>query len=68
MNLDERVVSDPETLVGKPRVKGTRLSVEFIKQLVAAEWSREQILRNYPGLVDADIEACIAYVLPEKRN
>lgn len=57
----ERIVLDPEVLTGKPIVKGTRLAVEFVIDLLAQGWSREQILENYPGLTDQDIQACLAY-------
>jgi uncharacterized protein (DUF433 family) len=54
-------VIDPEILVGKPVVKGTRLAVEFIIDLLAQGWTRAEILRNYPGLTQEDIQACLAY-------
>ena len=57
----ERIVIDPTILVGKPAVKGTRLAVEFIVDLLAKGWSEAQILDNYPGLVREDIRACLAY-------
>lgn len=46
---------------GKPVIKGTRLSVEFIIDLLAAGWRQEQILANYPSLTPEDIRACLAY-------
>ncbi len=61
MPLQDRIVVDPKVLVGKPTVKGTRLSVEFILDLLANEWSEQQILENYPGLEHADITACLRY-------
>jgi uncharacterized protein (DUF433 family) len=42
-------------------VKGTRLAVEFIVDLLAQGWSQEDILRNYPGLTKEDIQACLSY-------
>jgi uncharacterized protein (DUF433 family) len=48
-------------LVGKPVVKGTRLAVEFIVDLLAQGWSEADILRNYPRLTREDIQACLAY-------
>lgn len=56
-----RITIDPAILVGKPVVKGTRLSVEFIIGLLADGWGEVDILRNYPGLVPDDITACLAY-------
>jgi len=61
MNWQERIVIDPEILVGKPVVKGTRLAVEFIIDLLAQGWSEPEILRNYPGLTSEDIRACLNY-------
>lgn len=58
---DSRIVADPDVLVGKPIVRGTRLSVEFIIGLLAERWSREEILDNYPSLTDDDITACLNY-------
>ncbi|MFM7576280.1 MAG: DUF433 domain-containing protein, partial [Microcystaceae cyanobacterium] len=48
-------------LVGKPIIKGTRLAVEFIIDLLAEGWSIDEILRNYPGVTVEDIQACLGY-------
>ena len=61
MNWQERIVIDPSILVGKPVVKGTRLAVEFLVDLLAQGWTEAEILRNYPGLTREDIRACLAY-------
>ena len=61
MNWQERIVIDPGILVGKPVVKGTRLAVEFVVDLLAQGWSEAEILRNYPGLTHEDIQACLSY-------
>ncbi len=61
-NWKEHIVSDKDVLLGKPCVKGTRLSVEFLLKLLANEWSEEQILRNYPRLTKASLSAVFAYV------
>jgi uncharacterized protein (DUF433 family) len=61
MEWQERIVLRPDVLVGKPVVKGTRLAVEFIIDLLAQGWSEEEILRNYPGLAREDIQACLSY-------
>jgi uncharacterized protein (DUF433 family) len=61
MDWKERIVVDPNILVGKPVVKGTRIAVEFIVDLLAQGWSEEEILRNYPGLTREDIKACLRY-------
>ncbi len=61
MTGQARITVDPNILGGKPVVKGTRLAVEFIIDLLAAEWSETEILRNYPGLTQADLVACLRY-------
>jgi uncharacterized protein (DUF433 family) len=61
MQWQERIAIDPAILVGKPVIKGTRLSVEFVIDLLAAGWTQEQILANYPNLTREDIRACLAY-------
>jgi len=52
---------DPKVLAGKPVIRGTRLSVEFVIGLMAEGWSELDILGNYPGITHDDIIACLAY-------
>jgi uncharacterized protein (DUF433 family) len=61
MHWKERITVDSDVLVGKPAIKGTRLSVEFIVELLAQGWTRDQILANHPKLEDDDIQACLHY-------
>jgi uncharacterized protein (DUF433 family) len=61
MDWNERIVIDPGILVGKPVIKGTRLAVEFIIDLLAQGWTEKDILTNYPGVTPQDIQACLAY-------
>jgi uncharacterized protein (DUF433 family) len=61
MTWEERIVIDPTILVGKPVIKGTRLAVEFIVELLAQGWTELQILENYPGITHDDIQACLKY-------
>jgi uncharacterized protein (DUF433 family) len=61
MSGHERITLDPSVLAGKPVVRGTRLSVEFVIGLMADGWSEADILANYPGLMREDIAACLAY-------
>jgi len=56
------IVSDPNVLLGKPVIKGTRLSVEHIINLLAQGWSEEQILENYPRLKREDLLAVFSYI------
>ncbi len=57
----EFIHSDPEVLLGKPVVKGTRLSVEFILGLFAEGWTEQQVLENYPTLTKESIRAVFAF-------
>ena len=61
MPLSERIVVDAEVLAGKPVIRGTRLAVEFILELLASGESEGAILANYPGLTREDILACLSY-------
>jgi uncharacterized protein (DUF433 family) len=56
-----RIVLDPTVLAGKPVIRGTRLSVEFVIGLMAEEWNEPDILTNYPGITHEDVMACLAY-------
>jgi len=64
----ERIVIDPKILVGKPIIKGTRISVEFILELLSNDWSYETILKEYPQLKKEDILASIQYSLEILRD
>lgn len=57
----ERIHVDPAILSGKPVVRGTRLSVEFLLRLFAAGWTEETVLENYPHLEKEDLQAVFAY-------
>ena len=61
MPLSERIVLDPNILAGKPVIRGTRLAVEFILELLAAGQSESELLAHYPGLSREDILACLSY-------
>jgi uncharacterized protein (DUF433 family) len=56
-----RITLDPEVLAGKPVIRGTRLSVEFVIGLMADGWSEADILENYPGITHHSIIACLSY-------
>jgi uncharacterized protein (DUF433 family) len=65
-----RITVDPEILAGKPIIKGTRIPVELILDLLANGWTTEEILENYPQLKKEDIIAALKYaaqVLKEER-
>jgi len=57
----ERIEVSPRILVGKPVIKGTRLAVEFILELLAERWTHEQILKSYSQLTEEDIWAVLSY-------
>lgn len=56
-----RIVLDPEVMLGKPVVRGTRITVEHVVGLMAEGWTETQLLENHPQLTRADIQACLAY-------
>jgi len=57
----ERIEINPEVMLGKPVIAGTRIPVEQILRKLAAEMSVEAILRDYPRLTREDIQAALAY-------
>jgi uncharacterized protein (DUF433 family) len=59
--LLERISVDPKVCFGKPCIRGHRIWVSLILDLLASGWSFREIVDNYPGLEEADIRACIAY-------
>ena len=62
MDWKDRIVKDPRILAGKPTVKGTRISVQLVSELLdAGVWTEADILRNYPRLTPDDLEACRLY-------
>ncbi|MDD4653637.1 MAG: DUF433 domain-containing protein [Methanothrix sp.] len=61
MNWQNQISIDPEILMRKPVIKGTRLAVVFIIDLLANGWSEADIIKNYPKLTHDDIQACICY-------
>jgi len=60
--------SDPEVLLGKPVVKGARLSVEFILGLYTEGWTEDQILENSPNLTKESLRAVFAYIRDYRRE
>ena len=57
----ERISINPRVMVGKPVIRGTRLTVEYILGLLAHGIAMEEILEEYPGLVRDDIYACLLF-------
>ena len=61
MRWDEHIASDPNILRGMPCIKGTRIPVALILGYLAAERTRDEILREFPGVTADDISACLDY-------
>ena len=61
MLLLGRICADPEILGGKRVIRGTRLAVEFVLEILAAGETEQYLLSNYPGLTREDILACLSY-------
>lgn len=57
----DRITVEPDKLEGKPCIRGLRISVEAVVRLVAAGWTFEQILEEYPDLERADIQQALEY-------
>jgi uncharacterized protein (DUF433 family) len=63
-----RIVTNREILGGKPIIKGTRISVEFILELLASGVAEDEILQDYPHLTKDDIRACLEYAAHSLKN
>lgn len=63
-----RITSRPGVLAGKPTVRGTRLSVEFILSLLAHGASESEILAEYGGLAPEDLAACLLFASKSLEN
>ena len=59
--LLDRIAIDPSVMVGKPVIKGTRLTVEYILNLLAHGATSDEILEEYDGLLQEDLHACLLY-------
>jgi uncharacterized protein (DUF433 family) len=68
MDWRDHIVSDPNILVGKPAVKGTRISVELILGWLANGWTQEMILESYPQLTRDSILAALAFAAEMLRD
>ena len=62
MDWQEYIHSDPDIMLGKPIVKGTRLTVELIIGLFAKGWTQDQIIENYPTLTPDVLRAVFTFV------
>jgi len=66
--LLERITVNPKVMVGKPVIKGTRLTVEYILNLLAHGATAEEILGEYQGLAIEDIQACLLFATKSLEN
>lgn len=62
MNWREHIVSDQEILLGKPTIKGTRISVELILELLESGWSEDMIIQSYPGITREKMSAVFQFL------
>jgi uncharacterized protein (DUF433 family) len=64
----ERITISPEVMVGKPVIRGTRITVEYILGLLAHGSTSEEILKEYEGLIHEDIQACLLFATKSLGN
>ena len=62
INWRKHIVSDEHVLLGKPTIKGTRISVDHILQLLTQGWTEQQILDNFTRLTHEHLQAVFAYI------
>ncbi len=68
MNWRDHIHTDPAVLVGKPVIKGTRLSVDFLLGLLAEGWTEQALLENYPQLSHEALQAVFAFTAEIMRE
>ncbi|PTL36363.1 hypothetical protein CLG94_04845 [Candidatus Methylomirabilis limnetica] len=68
VDLMKRITANPRILGGKPIIRGTRISVEFILELLASGATEPEILQDYPHLKSNDIMACLQYAARSSQN
>jgi len=66
--LLERITVNPKVMVGKPIIRGTRLTVEYILNLLAHGATVTEIVSEYKGLTKEDIQACILFATKSLEN
>jgi uncharacterized protein (DUF433 family) len=62
MIWQNHIISDKQVLLGKPTIKGTRISVEMVLELFQTGWTEKQILESYPSLTPDSLRAVFAYL------
>lgn len=66
--LLERIVLNPKVMVGKPVIRGTRLTVDYVLNLLAHGATEQEILEEYKGLTEEDIRACFLFATKALKN
>ena len=66
--LLERITINPKVMVGKPVIRGTRLTIEYILNLLAHGATVTEIISEYKGLTKEDIQACILFATKSLEN
>ena len=61
LTYHDRIIVDPEIMVGKPVIKGTRIPVEVILERLAEDLDTKELFADYPRLTEDDVKACLAY-------
>ena len=68
MTWHDYIETKPQVLTGKPVIKGTRIAVEWVVELLAQGWEVDEILHQYPALTQDDIQACLHYASETLRS
>jgi uncharacterized protein (DUF433 family) len=66
--MESRIMTDPAILGGKPCIRGTRLSVEFILELIASGATTQDIVKAYPHLIQDDVAAAVQFAADYLRG
>ncbi|HLF64753.1 MAG TPA: DUF433 domain-containing protein [Saprospiraceae bacterium] len=66
MKWQDHIISDKDILIGKPVIKGTRISVEHVIGLLAQGWTEQEILENHPRLTKESLQAVFVYELKKR--
>ena len=66
--LLKRITMNPEVMVGKPVIRGTRLTVQFVVGLLASGMTVDDIIQEYSDLTEDDIRACLLFAAEALEN
>jgi uncharacterized protein (DUF433 family) len=68
MRWQERIVSTNGVMAGKPCIKGTRLTIDFLLERLASGWTEKELFESYPDLTPEDLRAIFAYASESMRD